>query len=147
MQGCTAQDAGRDAGRAIANQSPSGDDESLQFARSGKEMDRSSLRPLVGISACLKENGRGGWHHTVGDKYVQAAIRAVGALPVLIPAIGPEFEGEAQLTADARPRCSTALDGMLLTGSPSNVEPHHYGKESRPGTAARRRRATPPPCR
>ena len=54
-------------------------------------MDRSSLRPLVGVSACLKENGRGGWHHTVGDKYVRAAIHAVGALPVLIPAIGPEF--------------------------------------------------------
>ena len=27
------------------------------------------------------------------------------------------------------------LDGVLLTGSPSNVEPHHYGQESRPGTA------------
>ena len=32
------------------------------------------LRPLVGISSCLKENGRGGWNHTVSDKYVQAAI-------------------------------------------------------------------------
>ncbi len=51
-------------------------------------MDRSTLRPLVGVSACLKENGRGGWHHTVGEKYVQAAVRAVGALPVLIPASG-----------------------------------------------------------
>ena len=79
----------------------------LFIARSGEEMDRSSLRPLVGISSCLKENGRGGWHHTVGDKYVQAAIHAVGGLPILIPAIGPEF-------GDERPRsrpstaCSTA---------------------------------------
>ena len=60
-------------------------------------MNRSSLRPLVGVSACLKENGRGGWHHTVGDKYFQAAVRAVGALPVLIPAIGPEFDPQARL--------------------------------------------------
>jgi putative glutamine amidotransferase len=97
-------------------------------------MDRSSLRPLVGISACLKENGRGGWHHSAGDKYIQAAIHAVGALPVLIPAIGPEFAEEAAMTA-ALDRLLDGLDGVLLTGSPSNVEPHHYdGERSRPGT-------------
>ena len=62
-------------------------------------MDRSSLRPLVGVTACFKENGRGGWHHTVGDKYVRAAIQAVGALPVLIPAIGPELGGDVTQTA------------------------------------------------
>ena len=96
-------------------------------------MDRSSLRPLVGISACLKENGRGGWHHTVGEKYVQAAVRAVGALPILIPAIGPEFDDEPGFIA-ALDRLLDGLDGVLLTGSPSNVEPHHYGKQSREGT-------------
>lgn len=97
-------------------------------------MDRPSLRPLVGVSACFKENGRGGWHHTVGDKYVQAAIRAVGALPVLIPAIGPEFGDNA--TTEALDRLLETLDGVLLTGSPSNVEPHHYdGDPSREGTA------------
>ncbi|OFW99999.1 MAG: hypothetical protein A3D94_10415 [Alphaproteobacteria bacterium RIFCSPHIGHO2_12_FULL_66_14] len=97
-------------------------------------MDRSSLRPLVGISACLKENGRGGWHHSAGEKYVQAVIRAVGALPVLIPAFGPEL-GDDVAMAEALDRLLDTLDGVLLTGSPSNVEPHHYGKESRPGTA------------
>jgi putative glutamine amidotransferase len=98
-------------------------------------MVRSSLRPLVGISACLKENGRGGWSHTVGEKYVLAAIHAVGGLPVLIPAIGPEFDEEPAMTA-ALDRLLDGLDGVLLTGSPSNVEPHHYGgQDSRPGTA------------
>jgi putative glutamine amidotransferase len=98
-------------------------------------MDRSSLRPLVGISSCLKENGRGGWHHTVGEKYVRAAIHAVGGLPILIPAIGPEF-GEETATIEALDRLIDCLDGVLLTGSPSNVEPHHYdGQDSRPGTA------------
>ncbi|MFI5001990.1 MAG: gamma-glutamyl-gamma-aminobutyrate hydrolase family protein [Reyranellales bacterium] len=96
-------------------------------------MNRSSVRPLVGVSACLKENGRGGWHHTVGDKYVQAVIRAVGALPVLIPAMGSELGDNA--TTEALDRLLDTLDGVLLTGSPSNVEPHHYGEESRPGTA------------
>jgi putative glutamine amidotransferase len=103
-------------------------------------MDRSSLRPpirpLVGVTACFKENGRGGWHHTVGDKYVRAAIHAVGGLPVLIPAIGPELGGDEQATIEALDRLLDTLDGVLLTGSPSNVEPHHYGGEqSREGTA------------
>lgn len=103
-----------------------------------RHMDPTSLharpsRPLVGISACLKENGRGGWHHTVGEKYVQAAVRAVGALPVLIPAVGPVIGDEAILNADLD-RLVDSLDGILLTGSPSNVEPRHYGKESRDGT-------------
>ncbi len=96
-------------------------------------MTRSTARPLVGVTACLKENGRGGWQHTVGDKYVQAAVRAAGAMPVLIPAIGPEFGGEAGFVG-ALDRLLESLDGVLLTGSPSNVEPHHYGRESREGT-------------
>jgi putative glutamine amidotransferase len=102
-------------------------------------MDRTSLRPLIGVSACLKSNGRGGWMHTVGDKYVQAAIRAVGGLPILIPAFGPEFAdpqfADGAMT-EALDRLIDTLDGVLLTGSPSNVEPHHYeGEPSRDGTA------------
>lgn len=99
----------------------------------GSASQPSSPRPLIGISACLKENGRGGWHHTVGEKYVQAVVRAVGGLPVLIPAIGPEF-GDEMGFMEALDRLLDSLDGILLTGSPSNVEPHHYGKESRDGT-------------
>ena len=98
-------------------------------------MNGSSLRPLVGVTACLKENGRGGWHHTVGDKYVQAAIRAVGGLPIVIPAFGREFAEDEAMT-EALDRVLDLLDGVLLTGSPSNVEPHHYGgMPSRDGTA------------
>jgi putative glutamine amidotransferase len=98
-------------------------------------MAASSLRPLVGISACLKETGRGGWHHTVGERYVRAAIHAIGGLPILIPAVGPEFDEEPAMTA-ALDRLLDSLDGILLSGSPSNVEPHHYGgADSRPGTS------------
>jgi putative glutamine amidotransferase len=97
-------------------------------------MNRSSLRPLVGISACLKENGRGGWTHSVNDKYIQAAIRAISGLPVLIPAFGREFDDDGAMT-EALDRLLDTLDGVLLTGSPSNVEPHHYaGSPSREGT-------------
>ena len=69
----------------------------------------------------------------MGDKYIQAVIRAIGALPVMIPAMGPELGDNA--VTEALDRLLDMLDGVLLTGSPSNVEPHHYGQDSRPGTA------------
>lgn len=73
--------------------------------------------------------------HTVGERYVQAAIHAVDALPVLLPAVGPQFDEEPAMTA-ALDRLLDSLDGILLSGSPSNVEPRHYGgSDSRPGTA------------
>jgi putative glutamine amidotransferase len=97
-------------------------------------MNSTRLRPLIGVSACLKDNGRG-FIHSVGDKYVQAAIRAVGGLPVIIPAFGRDFEAE-QGVVEALDRMLDHMDGVLLTGSPSNVEPYHYeGEPSRAGTA------------
>lgn len=86
-------------------------------------------RPLVGISACRRLIKA--WTiHTVGERYIKAVVEAVGATPLLLPAIGI---GDQGLDLD---RVLDAIDGVLLTGSPSNVEPHHYGGEqSREGTA------------
>ncbi|MDE2136429.1 MAG: gamma-glutamyl-gamma-aminobutyrate hydrolase family protein, partial [Gammaproteobacteria bacterium] len=64
--------------------------------------------------------------HMVGEKYARAVIDAAGAAPVLIPSLAEEL-GFAELLE--------RLDGLLFTGSPSNVEPHHYaGPPSAPGT-------------
>ena len=64
--------------------------------------------------------------HAVGEKYITAVLDAAGALPLLVPSLGRELE-QAELLEE--------LDGVFFTGSPSNVEPHHYGGEaSRPGT-------------
>lgn len=124
-QGCTAQGAGRRGLPPIAR---------IRNGRNDVAMIGSTLRPLIGVSACLKENGRGGWHHTVGDRYIQAVVRAIGGLPVVIPAMGPEVGDNAM--SEALDRLLQSLDGVLLTGSPSNVEPHHYdGEPSREGTA------------
>jgi putative glutamine amidotransferase len=57
-------------------------------------------------------------YHQVGDKYVDSVIDGAGGLPLLIPALGPRLDFDALLAE---------LDGLLITGSPSNVEPHHYG--------------------
>lgn len=64
--------------------------------------------------------------HMVGEKYATAIRDGADALPFIIPALGD--------TLDAR-MVLQRVDGILLTGSPSNVEPHHYGGEdSRPDT-------------
>jgi putative glutamine amidotransferase len=62
----------------------------------------------------------------VGEKYATAIRDGAGALPFLVPALGNSIDAEAVLRH---------VDGILLTGSPSNVEPHHYnGEPSKPGT-------------
>jgi len=73
--------------------------------------------PLIGVTSCLKP--RDGLHfHTVGDKYVEAVIIGSGGLPVLLPAIGDRLDPDMLLDR---------LDGLLVTGSPSNVDPARYG--------------------
>ncbi len=73
-------------------------------------------KPLVGISCNfrIEDNHRS---HTGNDKYVTAAIEGAGAVPVLLPAWGDKVVPEALLAH---------LDGIVLTGGASNVEPHHY---------------------
>lgn len=64
--------------------------------------------------------------HLVHDKYVRAIVQGAGALPWVLPAIGEALDFEALLER---------ADGFFLTGSPSNVEPHHYGADPDPDTA------------
>ncbi len=64
--------------------------------------------------------------HAVGEKYIRAVAEAAGAIPFLIPALADLVGNEEILER---------VDGILFTGSPSNVEPHHYaGNPSEPGT-------------
>jgi putative glutamine amidotransferase len=62
----------------------------------------------------------------VGEKYIDAVASGARAMPVLIPALGANLD---------LPSLLDACDGLLLTGSASNVEPYHYGgPASEPGT-------------
>lgn len=64
--------------------------------------------------------------HAVGEKYARAVLDASGGLPLLIPSLAQELRLDELVER---------LDGLLFTGSPSNVEPHHYeGPPSDPGT-------------
>ena len=62
----------------------------------------------------------------VGEKYLRALIDGSGGIPIIVPALSDAFGND-----DILNRC----DGVLFTGSPSNVEPHHYdGGPSEDGT-------------
>jgi putative glutamine amidotransferase len=88
-------------------------------------MQTPQRRPIVGIPADRKEFG-GLPFHAVGEKYVLAVHDAAQCTPMLMPSLGDALDFP-QLLAD--------LDGILLTGSRSNIEPHHYaGTASGPGT-------------
>jgi putative glutamine amidotransferase len=78
----------------------------------------SKRRPVVGIPACIKTIGPHDFH-VIGRKYVDAVLHAAGCTPVLLPALGSR-QDIAQLL--------DMLDGVLLTGSPSMVEPARYGQ-------------------
>lgn len=72
---------------------------------------------MIGISCCVKPFGIFAMpNHAASDSYVRAVLGPVGGIPVLLPAAG-----EA-LVPGILPR----LDGLILTGSRSNVCPDHY---------------------
>jgi putative glutamine amidotransferase len=84
-----------------------------------------SNRPVIGITADQRMIGPHPFH-AVGDKYVRAVVEAADAIPLLIPALGERLQLDELLMH---------LDGILFTGSPSNVEPYRYnGSPSIPGT-------------
>jgi len=84
-----------------------------------------SNRPLIGVVSDRRMQGEHPFH-MVGEKYLQALVDGADAYPVVLPSLAEGFD-----VLDILNR----LDGLFLTGSPSNVEPHHYmGDPSDPGT-------------
>jgi putative glutamine amidotransferase len=77
------------------------------------------MRPLVGISCCIKSFGPNTLaNHAASDACVRAIEQCADAVPVLLPALGETADIETLLQR---------LDGILLTGSRSMVAPVHYG--------------------
>jgi len=82
-------------------------------------------KPVVGIPADRRLLDPHPFH-VVGEKYATAVRDGADAIPFLIPVLGDSIDAATVLQR---------VDGILLTGSPSNVEPHHYdGAASRAGT-------------
>lgn len=77
-------------------------------------------KPIVGIPAdrrVLEPHP----FHMAGEKYLKAIIDTAGAVPLIIPVLADDL---------AIDELVDQVDGVLLTGSPSDIEPHHYGTES-----------------
>lgn len=86
--------------------------------------DAAAPRPVVAITADCGERA-GHAIHQAFDGYVRAVDQVAGALPLLLPAAGPAID-PASLIA--------AVDGVVLTGGPSNVQAERYGAEPLPAT-------------
>ncbi len=78
--------------------------------------------PLVGLPADTFLRGPHIFHGA-GDKYVRSVALAAGATPVIIPALGDLL---------ALPQLVSRFDGIVMTGSVSNVHPTRYGVEPTP---------------
>lgn len=83
------------------------------------------IRPLVGVIACRREV-EGHSAQMVTDKYL-SALREYGLTPVILP-VWESLEGSRDETLTLLKR----IDGLVLTGSYTNVEPRRYGVERIP---------------
>lgn len=73
-------------------------------------------KPIVAVTACVKEV-EGLPFHAVGDKYLQALTKGADTIPLMVPALGATIDLDSVLLM---------VDGLLITGSTSNVHPDMY---------------------
>ncbi len=72
---------------------------------------------IVGVPACSKiVNGEP--QHATPTRYGAALLGAAGAIPILLPPVGAPMLAVLD-----------RIDGLLLSGSPSNVDPALYGTD------------------
>jgi putative glutamine amidotransferase len=76
-------------------------------------------QPFVAVSTDRRKLERYTWHGTP-EQYLRAAIRASGVFPLLVPSFGEELDLDTLITS---------VDGVLITGSSTNVHPSYYGGE------------------
>lgn len=75
--------------------------------------------PLIAVMTDRKELDGFTWHATI-ETYLKALTDVVGAIPVLVPALGERIAFDDLLDR---------VDGVLATGARSNVFPTLYGME------------------
>ncbi len=78
------------------------------------------VQPLVAVSSDVKEFEKYRWHAATSI-YLEAVFRGAGVLPVIVPSLGADYDLDALLDH---------VDGVVLTGSKSNVHPSLYGGDA-----------------
>tara|TARA_Y100000994_G_C15655613_1_gene427275 strand:+ start:402 stop:1154 length:753 start_codon:yes stop_codon:yes gene_type:complete len=79
---------------------------------------KNKYKPIIGLPTCIKKIDDQRFH-VVGEKYLISIIKAMGGIPIIFPSI-------ANLTDQQR--ILNSIDGILFTGSLSNVHPANYNK-------------------
>lgn len=77
------------------------------------------MSPLILIPACSKTIGAHVFD-AVGRKYIDALLAGGPCTPMMVPPLGEALDIDGLLDV---------ADGILLTGSPSNVHPRHFDEE------------------
>jgi putative glutamine amidotransferase len=77
-------------------------------------------QPIVAVATDVRAFENYTWHATP-EQYLEAAISAAGVMPVLVPSFGERLDLDALLDR---------VDGVMVTGSKSNVNPKLYGGEA-----------------
>ncbi|WP_394886909.1 gamma-glutamyl-gamma-aminobutyrate hydrolase family protein [Mesorhizobium sp. AaZ16] len=78
-------------------------------------------QPLVAISTDVRQFENYTWH-AAPQQYLEAAIAGAGVFPVLVPSFGDRLDFDQLLAS---------VDGVMVTGSKSNVHPSLYGGDAR----------------
>jgi putative glutamine amidotransferase len=78
------------------------------------------VQPLVAVSTDVKQFENYTWH-AAPQQYIEAALTGAGVLPVLLPSFGERLDLDELLSA---------VDGVMITGSKSNVHPSLYGGDA-----------------
>ncbi|MEM5583095.1 gamma-glutamyl-gamma-aminobutyrate hydrolase family protein [Roseibium sp. AS2] len=76
-------------------------------------------KPLVLVTADVKAFEGYNWHAATST-YLQAVVSGSDAIPMILPSLGAELDLDAVLDQ---------VDGVLATGSRSNVNPQFYGED------------------
>ncbi|NGN44000.1 gamma-glutamyl-gamma-aminobutyrate hydrolase family protein [Mesorhizobium sp. CGMCC 1.15528] len=77
-------------------------------------------QPLVAISTDVRQFDNYTWH-AAPKQYLEAAISGAGVFPVLVPNFGDRLDLDQLLAS---------VDGVMITGSKSNVHPSLYGGDA-----------------
>ena len=77
-------------------------------------------RPVLGIVCCNRQVGSENAQAVI-DRYARAAMRYADCAALLVPSL-PDLMRADEVVG--------RLDGVLLTGSPSNVAPRRYGEDA-----------------
>jgi putative glutamine amidotransferase len=78
------------------------------------------IQPLVAVSTDVRHVDNYTWH-AAPQQYLEAAISGAGVFPVLVPSFGDRLDLDQLLDS---------VDGVMLTGSKSNVNPELYGGDA-----------------